>query len=335
MKYAAGGVKRRLARRLLQCALTLFLVITINFFLIRMVPGDVLVGILGESEYTRLQTDFPKVLERVREKYGLNDSLPVQYVRYLRSMLQLDFGYSYANKQPVTRYVLYHMYWTMILLLPAILLSALIGGAAGLWAGWKRGGMADRVLTPLCIVLNNVPANFISILFLMFFAFRLKWFPLGGMTRGGLSGAAKALDVIRHMVLPVSILVLFRSCGNFLYMKSYTAQIAGQEFVTTALSKGVPDRRVLRRHIVKNALPPYLTLLCMQFGHLFSGSMILETVFSWKGMGTLLQTSAKAKDYPVLQFSILLIAATVLFFNLLADGLCAWIDPRIRREGCA
>ena len=106
----------------------------------------------------------------------------------------------------------------------------------------------------------------------------------------------------------------------------------GQEFIATAMSKGVPDARVLRRHVIKNLLPSYLTLLCMQFGHIFLGSMVLETIFSWRGMGILLQTSAQSKDYPVLQFSILLVAATVLFFNTLSDFLCSWIGPRIRQE---
>lgn len=331
MKNISEIARSRFVRKLFQGVLTLFIVITINFFLIRMVPGDVLVGILGESEYMRLENEFPEELDRIREKYGLNDSLGVQYLRYLKSTLQLDFGFSYANKQPVTEYVLYHMYWTMILLLPVILISALIGGTLGVCAGWRQGGRLDKTLTPVCLILSNIPSNFVAILFLMFFAFRLKWFPLGGMTKGGLYGFEKALDVIYHLCLPVSIMVIFRSCSNFIYMKSYASNIRGQEYISTALSKGLSDSRVLSRHAVRNILPPYLTLLCMQFGHIFSGSMVLETVFSWKGMGVLLQSSARSKDYPVLQFSILLIAATVLFFNMLSDVLCTWLDPRIRQ----
>lgn len=322
----------RIVRKASQCALTLFLVVTINFFMIRMVPGDVLVGILGEAEYIRLQTDFPEELDVIREKYGLDETIGVQYLRYLRSILRLDFGYSYANKQPVAEYVLYHMRWTLILLFPVIVLSALIGGMLGLRAGWHGGGRLDKLLTPIAILLSNIPANFISILFLMLFSFRLKWFPLGGMTSGGLTGVEKIADVAYHMVLPGSIMIFFRSCSNFLSMKSYTMQVMGQEFITTAVSKGVPDTHVLRRHVIMNLLPSYLTLLCMQFGHIFSGSMVLETIFSWRGMGILLQTSAQSKDYPVLQFSILLIAATVLFFNMLSDLLCLCIDPRIRQE---
>jgi peptide/nickel transport system permease protein len=317
-------------RKLLQTALTLFLVIVLNFFLIRLMPGDVLVGILGESEYSRLMVEFPEELDRIREEYGLNASIDIQFVRYMTSIVQLDFGYSFITKQPVIPYVLYHMQWTLILLLPVILISALIGGIMGAKAGWKSGGRLDKLMTPVAIVLSNIPAHFVAILFLMLFAFRLRWFPLGSMTSGGLSGIRKVVDVIRHMSLPVLILVLFRSMGNFLYMKSYTMQIANQEFVTTALSKGLTDKQVLKRHVLKNILPPYFTLLCMQFGHIFSGSMVMETVFSWRGMGALLQISAKGKDYPVLQFSILIIAASVLFFNLLADFLNILIDPRIR-----
>lgn len=176
----------------------------------------------GEAEYIRLQTDFPEELEAIREKYGLDDTMAVQYVRYLESILRLDFGYSYANKQPVTEYGLYHMYWTMILLAPIIILSTLIGGSLGVWAGWRSGGRLDKTLTPLAILLSNIPTNFVSILFLMFFAFKLRWFPLGGMTSGGLVGVEKAMNVVYHMVSPVSIMVFFRSCSNFLSKKSYT-----------------------------------------------------------------------------------------------------------------
>lgn len=322
-----------LAKRAARSLGILFVIITLNFFITRLVPGDVVVSILGETEYNRLLVENPARIEETREKYGLDKPLSVQYVRYLKSIVQMDFGYSYVNKQPVTTYVAYHMKWTLLLMIPVILLAALIGGGLGLMAGWNSGGMLDRIATPLFLFLNTVPSNCIAILCLLVFSFRLGWFPIGGMTSGGLAGMAKVLDVIWHMALPLLILTIFRAGSNFIYMKSYSSRIRGEEYILTAVSKGLPDRRVLVRHGLKNISVPYLTMLCMQFGRILSGAMMIEVVFSWRGMGVLMSTAASSKDYPVLQFGLLLIAVCVLASNLLSDILNRCIDPRTRKEG--
>lgn len=322
-----------LVKRVARSIGILFIIITLNFFITRMVPGDVVISILGESEYNRLLVENPAKIEETRVKYGLDKPLLVQYGRYLKSIVQLDFGYSYVNKQPVTAYVAYHMKWTLLLMGPVMLLAALIGGSLGLLAGWNSGGRLDRIATPLFLFLNTVPSNCIAILCLLVFSFRLGWFPIGGMTTGGLTGMEKILDVVWHMALPLLILTLFRTGSNFIYMKSYASRIRGEEYILTAVSKGLPDWRVLTRHGLKNISVPYLTMLCMQLGRLLSGAMMIEVVFSWRGMGMLMSSAASSKDYPVLQFSLLVIAVCVLASNILSDVLNQWIDPRTRKEG--
>ena len=316
--------------RLLRPLAILFVIITVNFFITRLVPGDVVISILGETEYYRLLAENPARIEEVREKYGLDKPLPVQYARYLKSVLKLDFGYSYVNKQPVTAYVAYHMKWTLILTVPVLILAALIGGHLGLMAGWNAGGTLDRIATPFFLFLNTIPSNCIAIVCLVVFSFRLKWFPISGMSSGGMEGMERVLDILWHMALPMTILTVFRTGSNYIYMKSYASRIRGEEYILTAVSKGLPDRTILTRHALKNICIPYVTLLCMQFGRILSGAMMIEVVFSWRGMGVLMSRAASGKDFPVLQYGLLLIAVCVLASNFLSDVLNRCIDPRIR-----
>lgn len=310
----------------------LFLIATFNFSIIRLMPGDAVVNVLGESEYYRLVVENPERIEELKVKFGLDKTIGQQYLLYLDDLIHLDFGYSYINKQAVWDYVTYHLKWTILLSVPTVFLSALIGGFLGLWCGWHSNGKLDRVLTPIALFLHTVPSNFVSILFLIVFSYRLKWFPLSGMTSGGLHGMQKILDVIWHMMLPLFILVLFRTGENILHMKSYSSRVRNEEYIITAIAKGIPENRVMMRHGLKNVALPYLTLICMQLGHLLSGSMMIEVVFSWQGMGMLMYNAAQNKDYPVLQLGLLLISACVIIFNLLSDVLNLLIDPRIREE---
>ena len=183
------------------------------------------------------------------------------------------------------------------------------------------------------LVLNTIPSNCLAILMLIYFAFQKGLFPVSGITSGGLTGMERTIDILWHMVLPLSVMVLLRSSGNFMLMKSTVQTIRDEEYVTVARTKGYSKRQVLHRHVLKNAICPYMTSLCMQFGHILGGSMMIEVVFSWKGMGTLIYEAVNAKDFPVLQTCFLFIAICVVLFNLLADGINMLIDPRIREEG--
>lgn len=222
--------------------------------------------------------------------------------------------------------------WTLVLAIPATILSALIGGWLGIRAGWKQGGWFDRIATPAALFLNTLPTNCVAILFLSWFSYQLRWFPISGVTSGGLHGLEKLVDVLWHMALPLTVMVLLRSAGNFIHMKSYISRIKSEEYVLTAVSKGLPDRKVLRRHVMKNCVLPYITVVCMQFGGVVSGSVIIETVFSWIGMGDLMNQSISSSDFPMMQFCFLLTAACSVLANLLADVLYVLIDPRIREE---
>lgn len=321
--------KRILINRVLISIGTIFLIITISFFLVNSMPGDPLVNIMGDEEYYKVKNSNPELLTEIAEKYGLNDSLPQRYFKYLKSILTLDFGYSYVKNQPVLDVVLYRLKWTLLLAVPATILSALIGGWLGIAAGWNSGGALDRVMTPVALVMNTIPTNCVAILVLAIFAYRLRWFPISGMTSGGLAGWAKARDVLWHMALPLLVMVLSRSCGNFIHMKSYVTQIKSEEYILTAKAKGVKRSRILRRHVLKNCFLPYITVLCMQFGHIVSGSIMVEVVFTWVGMGDMMNSSISSSDFPMMQLCFLITAVCMVLSSIAADVLYVVFDPRI------
>lgn len=321
--------KKIIINRILISIGTIFLIITISFFLVNSMPGDPLVNIMGDEEYYKVKNSNPELLTEIAEKYGLNESLPQRYFKYLKSTLTLDFGYSYVKNQPVLDVALYRLKWTLLLAVPATILSAFIGGWLGIAAGWNSGGALDRIMTPLALVMNTIPTNCVAIIVLAIFAYRLRWFPISGMTSGGLVGWAKARDVLWHMALPLLVMVLSRSCGNFIHMKSYVTQIKSEEYILTATAKGVKRSRILRRHVLKNCFLPYITVLCMQFGHIVSGSIMVEVVFTWVGMGDMMNSSISSSDFPMMQLCFLITAVCMVLSNIAADVLYVVFDPRI------
>lgn len=321
--------KKIIINRILISIGTIFLIITISFFLVNSMPGDPLVNIMGDEEYYKVKNSNPELLTQIAEKYGLNESLPQRYFKYLKSILTLDFGYSYVKNQPVLDVALYRLKWTLLLAVPATILSAFIGGWLGIAAGWNSGGALDRTMTPLALVMNTIPTNCVAIIVLAIFAYRLRWFPISGMTSGGLVGWAKTRDVLWHMALPLLVMVLSRSCGNFIHMKSYVTQIKSEEYILTATAKGVKRSRILRRHVLKNCFLPYITVLCMQFGHIVSGSIMVEVVFTWVGMGDMMNSSISSSDFPMMQLCFLITAVCMVLSNIAADVLYVVFDPRI------
>jgi peptide/nickel transport system permease protein len=312
--------------------MTMYVIITVSFILIHAMPGDPVIHLVGQEEYYYLIENDPAELERLVEKFGLNDAVPAQYAKYLKSILTLDFGISYANQRPVLENVFEAARWTLLLSVPVWILSGLLGAVLGVLAGWEVGGRFDRAATPIFLALNAIPTNCLCLVLLIVFSYRLRIFPINGMVSMGLTGWARAASIAHHMALPLICLVLFRTAGDFLLMKSAISRIRGEEYAVTALSKGLSDRKLLFRHVLRNALPPYLTSFCMQMGFLLSGSMIVEVVFGWKGMGTLMYNAVQVRDFPTAQFCFLLSALCVVGANWLGDFVNALADPTLRRE---
>ena len=288
--------------------------------------------ILGEDDYYDFYYNNPEYLEQLCQEYDLDGSILHQFGLYWRNVLHLDFGTSYHYGRPVLDLILFRASWTLRLVLPAVLLAALLGVLLGLPAGWSPGRWGARLGTPVPTMLHTIPTYSLSIILLSIFAYRLGWLPLGGMVSGGKSGAAYVWDMLWHMTLPLIVLVLYRVSYDYLILRSSVREIREEPYITTAFSKGLSQRVVLFRHVLPNALLPYVTAVCLQFGAAVAGTMTMEVIYNWSGMGSLIYDAVNNRDFPVLQTAFLVIAVCTILANLLADVLYAAIDPRLRRE---
>ena len=315
-----------LGRQAIRYAISLFIIVTLIFLIPRMMPGDPFISLLGEEVYYR----SPELVAELKAQYGLDRPLFEQYQSFLQNLAQGNLGYSFHYSQPVWDVIAYRMKWTVALLIPSVVLGAIIGIIVGSVAGWSRGSGIDTGITSLFLFLYSMPHYWLAMLFVLIFAFYLDLFPLSGITAGGLAGAEKLKDVIWHMALPVSVLTLFGAAYNYFIMRSSVMQIMDEGYVLTARAKGLMERDILFRHVLSNAMLPLVTVIALDLGFMVSGALLVEIVFSWGGMGTLIYDAVLARDYPLLHGCFLVIAICVLAANFMADVLYSVLDPRIR-----
>ncbi|ACZ62370.1 ABC transporter permease [Dehalococcoides mccartyi] len=308
----------------LRYGIVLLVVIALNFLIPRVMPGDPVKNILGEQAYYTAED-----VAALSVELGLDKPIYQQFGDYLGGLFGGDWGYSYLYMQPVLEAVGGHLLWTLVLILPAIILGALLAGFAGLVAGYFRKTPLDIGLTSGFMLIYAMPHYWIAMLMLMFFSFNLGWFPMGKVTSGGLSGLAYFTDLFWHMALPLLVVTLFKAAYDFLIMRNTVISICGEDYILMARAKGLSRGRILFKHILRNSLAPLVTVTAIQFGMLFSGVLLVETVFSWPGMGTLIYEAIGARDYPLIQGAFLIIAVCVLLANMTADLLYRRLDPRV------
>jgi peptide/nickel transport system permease protein len=316
--------------RLLMYLLTIWFVASFNFFLIRFMPGDPLEHLVGEEDYLYLSAAHPEVLEELERAYGLDESLFPQYKTYLLRLLHGDLGRSYKNNVPVLTLILQRLARTFRLILPAVVLAGVLGILLGAAAGWRPGSRLDRWISRLSLVVYSIPGYCLGMLGLMVFCFWLGWVPAGGISSGGLTGAAYVRDALWHMTLPVGALTLSKLSYNIPMMRSGVVEAKRADYTLSARAKGVKSAQILFRHVLPNAAVPMIAVFTMQLGFIVSGSMMLERLFNWDGMGLLVYKAIGGNDYPILQGSLLVLTVCVVLSNLLSDVLCALLDPRIR-----
>lgn len=310
---------------ILQYPLALVLILALHFVLIHMMPGDPLVHLLGEEGYYRLSTENPGELDKIRDKYGLNGATSEKFIIHLSGVLKGDLGFSYHYGMPVTRVILGKMKWTLVLLLPSVLISSFLGGWLGAVSGWTPRGTIARVLTPLFMFIYSIPGYCLGFL-LLIAAFHTDFMPLGGVAT---SFQLDIREVIGHMMLPMVVIVLHSTAFKFIIMKNAVLQEAGEGYVLTAISKGLDGSEIMLGHVMKNALPPFVTVVAMNLGFIVGGSLVVEMIFSWQGMGMLIYDAVFSRDYPLLSGSFLIICICVILANALADILCRLLDPRV------
>jgi len=315
---------RYLIRKTLHAIVTLFFVLTFNFFLFRVMPGDPF-ALLARSE--RLT---PADITEQRAAYGLDRPLPSQYVFYLRQTISGELGVSLRTARPVWDEISSRLWPTILLVGVGTVLSTVLGVLIGVKGAWRRGSAFDTTSLYGSLVLYSMPEGWLGMLLLIVFSGQLGWFPAGGYGSGGLTGLAKVTDVATHLVLPCVTLTLGYLGSYAIVMRSSLLEVMNEAFVMTARAKGVPDRLVLRRHAFPNAFLPTFTLIFLSFGYILGGAIIVETVFSWPGVGLLTYEAINQLDYPMIQAIFLLSSVTLIFFNLVADLSYGYLDPRVR-----
>ena len=319
--------RKYLARKSLHALATLAFVLAFNFFLFRVMPGDP-IRLLARGAATHMT---PQRIAEIEHEQGLDRPLPQQFVVYAKNTLTGQFGISFVTNESVTSVIGRAIWPTVLLVGSATLISTFFGLWAGIKGAWGRGSLFDTTSLFGSLVLYSAPEGWLGMILLIIFVGTFHWFPAGQMSSNtGQTGIANVLDILAHLFLPCMTLVLGYIGEYTIIMRSSLLEVMGEDFVMTARAKGVPDRLVRRSHAVPNALLPTLTLVFYSFGFILGGSVIVEAVYSWPGLGQLTYRAIQDLDYNVIQAVFLLFSLAVIAFNLAADITYGYLDPRVR-----
>jgi peptide/nickel transport system permease protein len=322
-------VAHYILRRLLQFIPLLFLISVLLFALLQIIPGGSLAAYANNPNISSAD------LARLEQQLGVDDPLPVKYVRWLGNVLRGDWGNSIYTQRPALQEIGDRLPNTIYLMGIAFIVALLIAIPIGLIAALRPYSIFDTLTTTIAFAGQSIPIFWFGLLLIIVFHATLTN-PLTGeplLPGGGIYtlGAPFALsDWLAHLILPVAMLALYQTAQITRFMRASTLDVIHQDFVRTARAKGLPERAVVLRHAFKNAALPLVTILALDLPSLFNGAVFTETIFSWPGMGRLFITSASQFDYPVLMAILMINATLILFFNLVADVAYAIIDPRIR-----
>ena len=316
------------ARRLVLMVISLLTVITILFFLFRLVPGGPLSAIMSPRM-------SPEAQQRIIEEFGLNEPLWKQYLLYMSQVFQLDFGQSFYYSRPVTDIIADRFVNTMALMLTAFGISYAIGIYLGAQLGWLRGTGKERAGMLVVLLLRSTPVFWTGMIVLYVFAFRLNMFPIGGMrgVTASYTGTAEkflSVDFLYHLALPVFTLCTYYTGLPLLLMRNNLLEVLSEDYIDTARAKGLSNRRILFRHAVRNAILPVVTAFAIAIGFAVGGQVLIETVFSWPGLGREMVQAALRSDYPVAQGAFALLSIIVISMNFVADIAYTYLDPRVK-----
>lgn len=309
-----------LIRRLGQSLLLLLIVSMIGFAILHLAPGGPLSQFAAGGEM--VQAD----LDRIAEQLGLNRPLPVQYVEWLWRMSSGDWGRSYRDQQPVLHVIASHLGATLELMLTSTLLAMVIGAWVGILGAIKRYSLFDALATVGAMVALSIPTFWFGLVIIYVFSVELGWLPSGNRYT---VGDGSLLNQIHHLIGPCLVLALVSTAVWSRYMRSSMLDVVNQDYIRTARAKGVPERQILLRHALRNALLPMITVTGLHVPTLLSGALVTETVFTWPGMGRLFLDSIGYRDYPVVMGILMFTAVLVLLGSLIADLLYGVADPRI------
>lgn len=317
---------RYLRRTLGQIAFVVLGIAIINFFLLRLAPGDAAQVMAGEAG-----SATPEYVAALRRQFGLDQPLYVQFLAYLKNVLTLNLGYSFRQGMPVSELIWQRLPATLLLMGAAIAFALGVGGTLGFIAARRAGKLTDTVISTLALLFYATPVFWIGVVLVVVFSVLLDWLPVGGMAsiEAGYTGLAYAADVGWHLILPALTLGLFYLAIYTRLMRASMLEVYGQDFVRTARAKGVRPRRIAVRHVLRNALLPIVTTLGVQLGSILGGAILVETVFSWPGLGRLAFEALFQRDLNLLLGILFCSSIVVVLVNLAVDLAYTVLDPRI------
>ena len=318
------STRRYLLVKILQAMLTLAFVLAFNFFLFRGLgnPTQLLAKQRGNMT--------PAAIANLNAQLGLNLPVPEQFVHYVRETLSGHLGYTFENEQ-VSSAIRVAIWPTLLLIGTSTIASIVLGVWIGIAQGWRWGSKFDQGWLGVTLVLYAMPEFWFGLLMIMLFSVTFNIFPSGGMQNSPpYTGFQNVVDVLNHLALPFFVLTVSYLAEYSLIMRSSLMEVLGEDFIATARAKGVREKMVRRRHAVPNALLPTMTVTILSLGYVLSGAIVIETIFSWPGLGRLTYTAIGNQDYALLEGLFLLFSVAVIVANLVADLLYSYLDPRVR-----
>ena len=317
---------RYLLRRLGQAVLVLAIVVVLQFFLLQLAPGDVADVIAGEA-----QASDPEFVRRLRLELGLDRPLWVQLGLHLQRVVTLDLGQAHSFDAPVLDLILQRLPATLLLMVASIVMAMVLGTSLGIWAALRARGPADTLVTFTALLFYATPGFLVGIGMILLFTVQLKWLPMSGMNDlyGDSPLWAQALDIARHLIMPMVSLSLFYVAVYTRLMRASMLEVMHLDYVRTARSKGLMPLRIVRRHMARNAMLPMVTMLGLQVSSLLGGSVVIETVFGWPGIGRLAFDAVFKRDVPLVMGVLLFSSVLVLSVSLMIDLIYTRLDPRI------
>ena len=313
-----------LARRLIQGLFTL-LIITILCFILTRLSGDPM------AQYANKPGITPEAREQIRIKLGLDKPLPVQYLKWLQLALQGELGDSLFSHQSVSLLISQRLPLTLVLMLTAEAITVLIALGLGILSAVRQYSFTDNLITSLSFIGFSMPIFFIALGLMLIFAVKFKAMGLPYLPTGAdVWDPKNPLQLIRHMVLPVTCLVFIQTAGYSRYVRTSMLEVLGQDYVRTARAKGLSSRKVLFKHALRNAVLPFITVIGLDIPFLLGGALVTESIYAWPGMGRLFWEYAMKSDFPVVLGVLLIVSIAVVFFSIITDLAYTFIDPRIR-----
>lgn len=308
------------ARRILGAVPLLIGISLVSFLFMHAMPGG------PESLLARNSRMTAEQLANVRRSLGLDQPVPVQYARWFVNILRGDFGLSFTQFRPVTQIIGERIPHTLRLVVPAILLSIVLALAGGIVASVWRYSLPDHIISSLSFLGLAMPVFWFGLMMQLLFSVQLGWLPSADMT----SGDGSLLTDAKHLVMPVLTLAVGTVAGWSRYVRASMLEVGNQDYVRTARAKGLTERRVITRHTLRNALIPFVTVVAIDIPFFLTGAVVTETIFSWPGLGRLFFDALRSRDYPVLMGLLVYAALLIVVFNIIADLLYAWLDPRVK-----